>query len=491
MAFVAQDVPLYQHLPVEDMVRVARTLNDGHWDQRRAGQRLAALGIPVRRKIGKLSGGQQAQVALTIALARRPEVLVLDEPLARLDPLARHEFLAAVMETAAEAGTSVLFSSHVVAELERAADYLVVVTGGRVRQADRWRRPLPAPVTSMAWVVWRQHRSALTWLGALLLALGATMLGLGIKLHQLYAAEIRHGCLGSSAWSHACRPLQNTIDFGWPQTYSNLVMLAMQAVPVIIGVFLGAPLLAREYASGTVRFAWTQGIGRTRWAVATLGLLGAAVAVVTSLLGLLPQWSVQPVAPQTSRFADRWEPGFFDCSVLTAATSALLAFAIGVLAGALIRRVVAAIAVAAACTITVASLAYNRMHYWLLGQGLRLTRDMALGVNADFAIPRAGPINIHETVRPSVPGPAGAWLDQGWYTGADGRWLSNDAVSVLLARHAGTGPAWLARLHDTFWVTYQPGSRYWLFQLILAGGTLLAAVALAAATVVLIRHRRA
>ena len=78
MAFVAQDVPLYQHLPVEDMVRLARTLNGRHWDQRRADQRLAALGIPRRRKVGKLSGGQQAQVALTIALARRPEFLVLD-----------------------------------------------------------------------------------------------------------------------------------------------------------------------------------------------------------------------------------------------------------------------------------------------------------------------------------------------------------------------------------------------------------------------------
>jgi ABC-2 type transport system ATP-binding protein len=133
MAFVAQDVPLYQHLPVEDMVRVARTLNDQHWDQCRADKRLAALGIPVRRKVGKLSGGQQAQVALTIALARRPEFLVLDEPLARLDPLARHEFLASVLETAAEDGTSVLFSSHVVAELERAADYLVVLAGGRVQ----------------------------------------------------------------------------------------------------------------------------------------------------------------------------------------------------------------------------------------------------------------------------------------------------------------------------------------------------------------------
>jgi ABC-2 type transport system ATP-binding protein len=128
-------VPLYKHLPVRDMVRLARGLNGRHWDQHRADQRLAALDIPLRRKIGKLSGGQQAQVALTIALARRPDFLVLDEPLAPLDPLARHEFLASVMQTAAEDGTSVLFSSHVVSELERVADYLVVLAGGRVQVA--------------------------------------------------------------------------------------------------------------------------------------------------------------------------------------------------------------------------------------------------------------------------------------------------------------------------------------------------------------------
>jgi len=135
VAFVAQDVPLYKHLPVEDMVRVARTLNGGHWDQRRADKRLATLEVPLRRKIGKLSRGQQAQVALTIALARRPEFLILDEPLAPLDPLARHEFLASVMEAVAEDGTSVLFSSHVIAELERVADYLIVLAGGHVQVA--------------------------------------------------------------------------------------------------------------------------------------------------------------------------------------------------------------------------------------------------------------------------------------------------------------------------------------------------------------------
>jgi hypothetical protein len=327
------------------------------------------------------------------------------------------------------------------------------------------RQPLLDSLTGMAWAVWRQHRSALGWLGALVLALGGAMLAGGIELHRLYNAELRHGCLGASAWSGVCRPLQTPFALGWPQSYVNLDMLAMQTVPVIIGVFLGAPLLAREYQAGTVRFAWTQGIGRTRWAVATLGLLGAAVAAAGALLGLLTQWSVQPVAAQTSRLADRWEPGIFNSSALTAATAALLAFALGVLAGALIRRVVAAMAVTAVCVITVAVLTYNRLHYWLVGLGARLARDPAFGASPNVAASPDGVINIHETVGPSVPGPAGAWLDRGWYAGAGG--------------------------HRLFWITYQPGQRYWVFQLALAGATLLAALLLGAGTIALIRHRRA
>jgi hypothetical protein len=225
--------------------------------------------------------------------------------------------------------------------------------------------------------------------------------------------------------------------------------------------------------------------------VATLGLLGAAIAAVTCLLGLLTQWSVQPVAAQTSRLADRWEPGVFGSTPLTAAAAAVLAFAVGVLVGALIRRVVPAMAVTAAVTITVANLSYNRLHYWLLGQGTELARDQAFGAAPNVGDLSGGVLTIHETVGPSTPGPAGAWLDQGWYTGADGHRLSDGAVNHLLDKYTGTGSAWLTRLHDTFWIAYQPGSRYWLFQLILAGGTLLAALLLAAATIALIRHRRA
>jgi ABC-2 type transport system ATP-binding protein len=135
IAFVAQDAPLYKNLPVADMLRLTGYLNR-RFDGGYARERLAELGIPPRRKAGKLSGGQQAQLALTLALARRPRLLVLDEPLANLDPLARHDFMATVLAAAVEHGMSVVLSSHVLAELERVADYLILVSGGRVQVAS-------------------------------------------------------------------------------------------------------------------------------------------------------------------------------------------------------------------------------------------------------------------------------------------------------------------------------------------------------------------
>jgi ABC-2 type transport system ATP-binding protein len=132
IAFVAQDAPLYRNLPVGDMLRVARYLNH-RWDQPRAQQRLERLEIPLGQRVGALSGGQKAQLALTIALARRPALLVLDEPLAALDPVARDDFLASVTEAAREEAISVVLSSHVLAELERVATYLIVLTRGEVR----------------------------------------------------------------------------------------------------------------------------------------------------------------------------------------------------------------------------------------------------------------------------------------------------------------------------------------------------------------------
>jgi ABC-2 type transport system ATP-binding protein len=134
IAFVAQDTPLYKNLPARDMLHLTANLNR-RFDRAYAEARLAELGIPVKRKAGKLSGGQQAQLALTLALARRPRLLVLDEPVAMLDPVARHDFMALVLTAAADDGVSVLLSSHVLAELERVADYLILLSRGRVQVA--------------------------------------------------------------------------------------------------------------------------------------------------------------------------------------------------------------------------------------------------------------------------------------------------------------------------------------------------------------------
>jgi ABC-2 type transport system ATP-binding protein len=134
IAFVAQDTPLYKNLSVADMIYLTRGLNR-HFDRPYARARLHELGIPLKRKAGKLSGGQQAQLALTLALARRPRLLVLDEPVAALDPVARHDFMATVLAAASADGVSVLLSSHVLTELERVTGYLVLLSRGRVQLA--------------------------------------------------------------------------------------------------------------------------------------------------------------------------------------------------------------------------------------------------------------------------------------------------------------------------------------------------------------------
>ena len=131
IAFVAQDTPVHKNLSAVDMIHLTRNLNR-RFDQHYAQSRLGELGIPLKRKAGALSGGQRAQLALTLALARRPQLLVLDEPVAMLDPVARHDFLATVQAVAAD-GVTVLLSSHVIVELERVADYLIVLSAAQVQ----------------------------------------------------------------------------------------------------------------------------------------------------------------------------------------------------------------------------------------------------------------------------------------------------------------------------------------------------------------------
>jgi ABC-2 type transport system ATP-binding protein len=134
VGFVAQDTAVYARLTVADHLRLGAWLNPG-WDDDLARQRTGQLALDPKQRAGSLSGGQRAQLALTLAMAKRPELLILDEPVASLDPLARREFLQGLMEAVAEQRLSVVLSSHLVADLERVCDYLVVLVASRVRVA--------------------------------------------------------------------------------------------------------------------------------------------------------------------------------------------------------------------------------------------------------------------------------------------------------------------------------------------------------------------
>ncbi|MEY7979754.1 ABC transporter ATP-binding protein [Streptomyces pilosus] len=135
VGFVDQDKPLYPQLGVAETLRMGADLNPGRWDADTADRIVAGGDLDPRARIRSLSGGQRTRVALALALGKRPELLLLDEPMADLDPLARHELMGVLMGQAAEHGTTIVMSSHVVAELEDSCDHLLLIGGGRVRLA--------------------------------------------------------------------------------------------------------------------------------------------------------------------------------------------------------------------------------------------------------------------------------------------------------------------------------------------------------------------
>ncbi len=134
VGFVAQDTPVYAGLSVRDHLRLGAHLNKS-WDQQLADRRIAQVGLNPKQKAGRLSGGQRAQLALTIAAAKRPELLIFDEPVAALDPLARNQFLVNLMEFVSELNVTVILSSHLLSDLERVCDYLILLSASRVQLA--------------------------------------------------------------------------------------------------------------------------------------------------------------------------------------------------------------------------------------------------------------------------------------------------------------------------------------------------------------------
>jgi hypothetical protein len=221
----------------------------------------------------------------------------------------------------------------------------------------------PIPWRRMAWVTWRQHRVALIGVATLLGALAAYVVIAGLQMHHAYATAT------------ACRPATSP-------TCGNLFLnanrmnpilaggYALQAIPGLIGMFVGAPVLAREMETGTFRYAWTQAFGRLRWTLAKLVLLGLVLAAATAAMGVLFSWYYQPYfaarnpAVSFSELAPL-SPGLFLLRGVTFAAWTLAAFAIGALAGTLLRRIVPAIA-ATLATYTALAIATGlvlRKHY--------------------------------------------------------------------------------------------------------------------------------
>jgi ABC-type transport system involved in multi-copper enzyme maturation permease subunit len=343
----------------------------------------------------------------------------------------------------------------------------------------------PVPWRRMAWVTWRQHRLAFAGVAAMFGVAAIYVLTTGLQMHYAYSAVTACRPTGSSICQQLADNFQNTYA---PRVAATVIVF--QVLPALVGAFIGAPLLARELETGTFRYAWTQGFGRTRWTVAKLGVLAVAVMLVAGAFSALLSWYSQPITgavhhPIHSNPLDLIDPTIFDLLGVALAAWVLAAFAIGALAGVLIRRVVPAMfATLAAWT----GLAYGtgsflRQHYaepmttagsptklegihgWVLGwewarggkpASLSLINQTlhAIHIQAD------GPLSFQPDgpANPSVP---------------------IDPVNYLMQH----GYALL--------IINQPDSRFWTFQWIEGGWLLALSLLLLAGTVWLVRHRAA
>jgi hypothetical protein len=339
------------------------------------------------------------------------------------------------------------------------------------------------PWSRLTWITWRQHRGTLAGFAALAGAFALLLLYAGLKVHDAYAVLLAHHCSVATTAGPCGRAAG--VFLGQPyDLLANGAALALHVWPVLIGMFLGAPLLAREYEAGTLRFAWTQGTGRLRWAATQFALLAAATAVVSCGLGALAGWASQPFA--ALGYASRWQAGQFDTTVITAAGWAVAAFALGTLLGAVVRRTVAGMAVTGAAVAALAAVTYWKLDYLLLSTHPRVGPDQGLA-QANFALP-----TIDTYAQPAYPGPPGSWLVRGYFEGPTGRPLGPGAVQAvtrrLLSAKPSAGTQWLATHHVSLLVAYQPAARFWLWQGVAGGILLLFAAALFAATLLLLRR---
>ena len=350
--------------------------------------------------------------------------------------------------------------------------------------------PGPVRLPGLAWVVWRQHRAALAGLLLLVGAGAVAMIVTGLPIHTTYSSFVNDHC--TSSWAaRACANLANrTSDYK-----EGTLPIALHVFPVLIGVFLGAPLLAREIEAGTFRFAWTQEVGRTRWLLAKLLMLGLAVVVACAVAGALGAWWLHPF--DVIGDSSRWQGGEFDVAPVALAGWSLLAFAAGVLAGALIKRTVAAMAATAVAVTAVLGLFWFKLDYLIFGVAPLTGPSNPLRLAGGLTGPGPSAINSWDSGG-GAGQTAGGWLVRGWYTQGGHPMTAGTFDRVVNALYGGDNTSsppnpmrWLAAHHDVFQVAYQPGTRFWEFQAVTAAALLLPALALAAAAIAVVRHRGA
>ena len=339
----------------------------------------------------------------------------------------------------------------------------------------------PLPWRRMTGVIWRQHRFALVTVAAVFAAAAVYVWIIGLTLHRAYGTALACRPVGSPA----CQNAVNTFN-GLDNFLSNGIIAGV--LPVLVGTFVGAPLLARELETGTFRYTWTQGFGRWRWTLAKLLALGLAVTVAAELFSLVLGWYYQPyfAAGNYSLAVNEMSPfntGLFDLNRVAFAAWTLAAFSIGALAGMLIRRVVPAIlaTLAVYAGLAFATGVFLRERYltpllttsltvshsaWILGQwwtrgGVTLSQSAMVTV--------MDPI-FYRLIPPPARGDDPHLYKQQAYT----------EVVQYLTRHG-----------YTYWTQYQPGSRFWPFQWIEGGWLLALSALLIAATVWLVQRRAA
>ena len=312
----------------------------------------------------------------------------------------------------------------------------------------------------MAWVTWRQHRSQLLAGLGLLVALAAAAFGTDLPIRAAYHRDALSGCLPPSARSGCdiiVRHFQGEFD-SWAAAVRGLAVL-----PALAGLFVGAPLLARELEHGTHRFAWTQSITRSRWLLSKTSLLAVATVGGALLASAIVMWWRSPFDTLEGRMG----PGGFDIEGVVVPAYALYALALGALAGLILRRTVAAM------TLTLVVFAATRLAV------------------LEFLRPRfLEP--LHRTVVASDSGrQAGDWVLSDTLVDAGGRGITTakEDLAVLHAQHAGIDPhTYLVTLGWRRIISYQPGGRFWTFQLIEAGIFVTLALAVIAVTLWFVRR---